>query len=155
MANDFNKLKDLTKSLESSLGNIKNDTAVKFLEKMGETGLEYVKKLTPVDTGQLRTRTTATVTSESYGAKLVIEQSGYGVFVEYGTGVVGQSSPVASAPAGWKYAYRGQLSWTYFKDGQFFRTQGRVGDEHFKRGIDKLKSAYAREFKSNFVKEVK
>jgi len=59
---------------------------------------------------------------------IVYNDAYYAVFVEFGTGIVGEGEPHPAAPPGWKYDYNehGEAGWFYKndRDGHVYWTQG-------------------------------
>lgn len=72
---------------------------------------------------------------------------------EYGTGIVGQNSPVIGA---WDYNVNDwNWAWTYSKNGQFYSTYGYEGMEIYRNIAIKCKSEMSNWVNEYFEKEVK
>jgi hypothetical protein len=101
-----------------------------LVEALTDRGVEIakaeVRELGAVYTGDLESSIVGYF-SPSVGVGIIKAGAVYAVYVEFGTGVVGQRSPHPS-PAGWRYDVNnhGELGWWYFndRDGRWHWTQG-------------------------------
>lgn len=127
-----------TKSITDAIGQIELYKAElkirtnRLIERLTERGVEIaklqVRQLDAVYTGQLEESIEGVFDPEN-AVGIIRAGAPYAVYVEYGTGIVGQNFP-HPAPEGWQYDVNkhGESGWWYFndRDGRWHWTQGMV-----------------------------
>lgn len=95
--------------------------SAELVNRLCARGLEIAKQQCPVDTGELRDSITAI--AEGLAGQ-IIASSGHAAYVEFGTGIVGASSPHPTMP--WIYDINAHMDkgWVYFKNDRFYWTAG-------------------------------
>lgn len=132
------------KKLQKDLLNYKSELQIKtetLCRRLAEMGVEIAKaQITTLDaifTGELQSSIMAEEKNNSNNKVVfaVIADSKHAVFVEFGTGIVGKSSPYPyELPDGvtWQYASGktirqladGRYGWFYQRDGKWYFTEG-------------------------------
>ena len=106
-------------------------------------GYEYMKSIAPVFTGELAGSITWEY-DESTNTGRIIVGSGYALYVEYGTGIVGASRPHPEPAPGWTYDSNGhgEKGWTYWDEkAQKYRwTKGQPASAFVYRTREYMKS---------------
>lgn len=129
-------LKDYKKKLERA--------KIKIINRLTDKFIEIVKDNIPIDTGDL-----ANSITKIQIAKDVIEvytDMYYAKFVEFGTGIVGSSSPHPDTSlVNWKYDVNehGEKGWKYqTKDGTWHWTKGQEGKEFWYKAYQYVDSHF-------------
>lgn len=128
--------------------------SAKLIKKLSEKGVEIVRKnilnLDILDTGELY-NSVSVFYSESENAGYILIDCDYALFVEFGTGIVGKTSPYpGEAMAEIGYQYGGGTTYVVTKDGRigwFYPADD--GTWRFTEGMP------SRPFIHNSVKELK
>lgn len=103
-------------------------------EKLGEIGLNTALSIVPVATGELALD--IRLARRGNANYLVVVDSEYAAFVEFGTGVVGEGTYDFELPCNWEYnTFKSPEwhdtndpdRWFYFDEGQLFSTKGQIG----------------------------
>lgn len=113
------------------------------VEQLTQIGYEYMMTIVKIDGGELADSITLEFDSESNTGRIRVG-SDYAIFVEYGTGVVGASSPHPEPAPGWTYDVNahGEKGWTYFdaKQNRYRWTKGQSASAFVYRTLQYMKS---------------
>lgn len=107
----------------------------KSLAVGGKRVLSEMALNTPYDTGILRMGNKSEVRETTSGVSLSFRnKEPYAMFVEFGTGPIGEASPKGHVPEGIELVYR-DIGWVYEKDGRFIYTEGQPARPFFYSSI--------------------
>jgi hypothetical protein len=124
------------------------------VKNLTQAGYEYMKSIAPVFTGELAGSITWEY-DESTNTGRIIVGSGYALYVEYGTGIVGASRPHPEPAPGWTYDSNGhgEKGWTYFDEQQnrFYHTRGEQPHAFVYKTKEYMKSIAASELKVSLL----
>lgn len=91
-----------------------------IVKRLNDMGIEKAKSLCPVDTGEARDSIVGYVDESNHTATIVA--GGHCIYIEFGTGVIGGTSPHPSPE------WIAFMSWAYGSGGTIFTTKdGRTG----------------------------
>lgn len=97
------------------------------VEELVQMGYEYMMSIVPIESGDLAESISWEYDKATNTGRIIIG-SDYAIFVEYGTGIVGATSPHPEPAPGWKYDVNnhGEKGWTYFdtKQNRYRWTKG-------------------------------
>lgn len=121
------KMKLTTRSIEEAIREVKqyrqklDDRVKALIKELVNKGVEIakaqVRELNAVYTGQLEESITGFFDEET-GIGIIRTDCPYAVYVEFGTGVVGQRNPHPEPIEGWEYDINkhGDAGWWYFNE---------------------------------------
>ena len=140
-----------------NLGNSAEQSIDNAVENITRMGYEFLISIIPVGkTGELRSATTWSF-NKSTNIGTIHVGTKYAVFVNFGTGIIGASNPVADLPAG--YQYQGGTGkkdtsggWWYFDefDSNWWYTHGQRGQNFMYRTMEYMKSIAGSQLKFSF-----
>ncbi|MDD3230629.1 MAG: HK97 gp10 family phage protein [Oscillospiraceae bacterium] len=112
------------------------------ISTLSKEGCEYMKSIVKFSTGELKDSISWTFDKETNTGKISVGAK-YAVFVEYGTGIVGELSPHPQPAAGWTYDSNGhgESGWTYYDEraNQYFHTKGQPANAFVWKTVQYLK----------------
>lgn len=104
-----------------------DDGTRRAVEELTQMGYEYMMSIVPVESGGLADSISWEYDQSTNTGRIVIG-SDYAIFVEYGTGIVGENSPHPEPAPGWSYDVNGhgEKGWSYFdaKQNRYRWTKG-------------------------------
>ena len=132
-------MKLTTRSIEDAIREVKeykrklNDRVKALIRELADKGVEIakaqVRELGAVYTGQLEESITGFFDEET-GLGIIRTDCPYAIYVEFGTGVVGERNPHPEPIEGWQYDVNehGDKGWWYFneRDQKWHWTKGMV-----------------------------
>lgn len=103
--------------------------SITSVQQIIQMGYDYLMTAIPTDTGELKGSVSTEFDEKTNTGKISIGAN-YAIFVEYGTGIVGMSSPHPELPPGWSYDHNGHFNsgWVYYdkaKD-KYVHTKGQL-----------------------------
>lgn len=120
-----------------------------FARRLAEFGVEIAKVTVRKDTGELESGIYFEKVGD--GEYLVVSEGDYAVFVEFGTGVVGQGTYPGELPAGWSYDERrtpaahdpiDPTKWYYRdRDGVVRSTRGQTANAYMAASAEQMRQA--------------
>ena len=129
-----------------------------FAERLAEHGVEVAKITVRKDTGELESGIRFEKVAD--GEYLVISEGDYAMFVEFGTGVVGQGTYPGKLPAGYGYDERrtpaahdpiDPTKWYYRdRDGALRSTRGQTANAYMATSAEEMRQAVLRTAKEVF-----
>lgn len=147
------QMKLTTRSIDDVIKEVKkyrreaDDKVKALIKELVNKGVEIakaqVRELDAVYTGQLEESITGFFDEET-GIGIIRTDCPYAVYVEFGTGIVGQRNPHPEPVEGWKYDINehGDKGWWYFneRDQKWHWTKGMVNRPFMYNTIQQLKA---------------
>ncbi len=133
------RIENLQKELLNYKNNILQRKLQMLVDTLAEKGVEIAKAKIKSYNAVFTSELINSIHSENGGTQdgtaifFIVADSKHAMFVEYGTGQMGQEMPYpGNLPSGWNYnegetifeVSPGQYGWIYYRDGKFYFTQG-------------------------------
>jgi hypothetical protein len=123
----------------------------KAVEELTQKGCEYMRSIVKVASGELAESISWEYDEATNTGKILVG-SDYAIFVEYGTGIVGASSPHPEPAPGWTYDYNshGIKGWSFKdKNGNWHTTKGQPASAFVYRTREYMKQQAGEELRVN------